>query len=411
MMQRLKDAFAAMKRKKYAAAAESIGGATGRFPDKLWFAKLEFSPKRADYYYDLAMRIEKMPGEPISNHFAKDAARRAGEPLGLLASLWLARYEGLDGQTQESRLAEIFRGTVPDEDLAILAVAEQGGDVKDGLFRLADNLRAMSAAKSNILLLLASMGITLIILHVYLGVMAFIVAPMLDRSFANLLPVDGYGPIARAFHLGTRFLREWGWLVLIGEVGLIWWVLRALRNYTGPYRAWLDKHVIIFDFFRRFQGAQFLGAMSAVTQRFGGDMNNLTNALEMMRANAYPYLAQHIRRIEATLEESPNAGGKMFDTGLFDRDTTYRIQDIAEYEDDLSKMLNTVSVTLLKTAPRELEQRASKFNRRSSILLILLITALAFMPAFMARELKQSMQVHGMKTHQKGINPSTLPSN
>jgi hypothetical protein len=55
-----------------------------------------------------------------------------------------------------------------------------------------------------------------------------------------------------------------------------------------------------------------------VTQRFGGDMNNLTNALEMMRANAYPYLAQHIRRIEATLEESPNAGGKMFDT-LFDR--------------------------------------------------------------------------------------------
>lgn len=33
MMQRLKDALAAIKRKKYAAAAESIGGATGRFPD------------------------------------------------------------------------------------------------------------------------------------------------------------------------------------------------------------------------------------------------------------------------------------------------------------------------------------------------------------------------------------------
>jgi hypothetical protein len=58
-----------------------------------------------------------------------------------------------------------------------------------------------------------------------------------------------------------------------------------------------------------------------------------------------------------------------------------------------------------------LEQRASKFNRRSSVLLIVLITALAFMPAFMARELKKSMQVHGIKTHQKSINPSTLPSN
>ncbi|QET04063.1 pilus assembly protein TadE (plasmid) [Cupriavidus pauculus] len=411
MMNRIKEALAAFKRRKYAAASQSLSGATGRFPDKLWWAKLEFSAKRADYYYDLAMRIEKMPGEAIANHFAKDAARRAGEPLGLLASLWLARYEGLDGQMQESRLAEILRGTVPDEDLAIIAVAEQGGDVKQGLFRLAENLRAMSSAKSNILLMLASVGITLIILHVYLGAMAFMVAPMLDRSFANLLPVEAYGPIAKAFHVGTTFLREWGWLVLIGEAAAVWWVVRALRHYTGPYREWLDRKVIVFDFFRRFQGAQFLAGMSAVTQNFGGDMNNLTNALEMMRSNAYPYLAQHIRRMEAMLEESPNAGGKLFDTGLFDRDTTYRIQDIAEYEDDLSKMLNTVSMTVLEAAPRELEHKASKFNRRASILLILLITALAFMPAFMARELKQSMQTNGIRTHQKSISPSHLPSN
>jgi len=414
MMQTLRNLIAglALRKGNGASSPQGIGAATGRFPDKLWRAKFEFASKRADYYYDLAMRIEKMPGEPISNHFAKDAARRVGEPVGVLAALWLARYEGLDGQVQEAQLAEVLRGTVPDEDLAIIAVAEQGGDVKQGLSKLAENLRAMSDAKANIMVMLASVGLTLIILHVYLGAMAVLVAPMLDRSFASLLPIESYGPIAKSFHYSAQFLRNWGWLILIGEAALAYWVVRALRHYTGKYRDWLDRKVILFDFFRRFQGAQFLAGMSAVTQRFGSDTKNLSAALELMREKAYPYLAHHIQRMEATLEESPNAGGKMFDTGLFDKDTSYRIQDIAEYEDDLSKMLDSVSAMLLQTAPRELEQKASKFNRKASILLIILITSLAFMPAFMARELKKSMQTNSIRTHQQSISPNaTLPSN
>jgi len=409
MMQRLKKLLGRSRGSSVATAHTRVS--VGRFPDKLWQARFEFAAKRADYYYDLAMRIENMPGEPISNHFAKDAARRACKPLGILAALWLARSEGLDGEMQEARLADILRGTVPDEDLAIIAVAEQGGDLKQGLFKLAENLRTMRDAKANIVIMLASVGLTLIILHVYLGAMAFLVAPMLDRSFASLLPVDAYGPIAKTFHYSAQFLRNWGWVVLIGELALAYWVARALKNYTGKYRQWLDNKIILFDFFRRFQGAQFLSAMASVTQSFGGDAKNLSAALELMRSHAYPYLAQHIDRIQVTLEETPNAGGKIFDTGLFDEDTSFRIQDIAEYQDDLSEMLQTVSNTLLQTAPRELEQRASSFNRKASILLIVLITSLAFMPAFMARELKSSMQTNSIRTHQKSINPSTLPSN
>ncbi|GJG97750.1 pilus assembly protein TadE [Cupriavidus pauculus] len=379
----------------------------GRFPDRLWRARTEFASTRTDYYYDLAMRIEKLPGEPISTHFAKDAARRPGQPLGILSALWLARSEGAEGEIQASRLAEVLQGTVPEEDLAILAVAEQGGDLKQGLFKLAENLRAMSDAKSNILVMLASIGLTLVILHVYLGAMAFLVAPMLDKSFANVLPVEAYGPIAKSFHYGARFLRHWGWLLIVAEIGLACWVMRALRQYTGRHRRWLDEKVILFDFFRRFQGAQFLSAMSAVTQRYGGDVKNLFGALELIREHAYPYLAHHIDRIQVALEDTPNAGGKIFDTGLFDRETAFRIQDIAEYEDDLSRMLATVSATLLRTAPRQLEQRASHFNRKVSILLIVVITSLAFMPAFMARELKASIQTNSIRAANKSASPNS----
>lgn len=95
------------------------------FMDRLFWAKYRFRGMRATYYHDLAKRILHMPGEPVSNHFAKDAARRAGEPVGVLAAHWLARSEGIDGQMQRSRLTEIFRGTVPDEDIPILAVSEE----------------------------------------------------------------------------------------------------------------------------------------------------------------------------------------------------------------------------------------------------------------------------------------------
>ncbi|KAI3602976.1 Toxin co-regulated pilus biosynthesis protein E, anchors TcpT to membrane (plasmid) [Cupriavidus necator H850] len=381
--------------------ARSIGGRVLRagdraFADKLFWAKYRFRDLRSNYYYDLAMRIEHMPGEPISNHFAKDAARRAGEPIGMLAAHWLARYEGVDGQMQHSRLTEVFRGTVPEEDIPILAVSEEGGDIKEGLLTLAKNLVALQAAKAGVIATLASVIAVLLILHVYLGVMAFVVGPQVDRSFASTLSVDDYGPLAAAYHVSTTWLRHWGWLVLLAEIALVAWVVRALPGYVGRWRNWLDNKVLVFDFFRRFQSAQFLAGMSAVTKRFGADARNLAQGLSLMRTNAYPYLGHHIERMELNLEYIPNEGGKIFDTGLFDRDTSYRIQDIAEYEGDLSKMLQTVSEHLLERAPKEMLARATRFNRRASVMLIVLMTALAYYPAFMAQELNAKSKLAAM---------------
>ncbi|CAG9183568.1 type II secretion system F family protein [Cupriavidus pinatubonensis] len=394
MMQNLIKRFVGVFSRKIGTPALRAGDRA--FADKLFWAKYRFRGTRATYYYDLAKRIQHMPGEPVSNHFAKDAARRAGEPLGILAAHWLSRSEGIDGQMQRSRLTEIFRGTVPDEDIPILAVAEDGGDIREGLETLARNLTALGEARAGIALTLAGVVMTLVILHAYLAAMAFLVGPKVDESFRSMLDVSQYGPIGKTFHNTTTFLRHWGWLVVLLEVGACVWVLRALKSYVGRHRAWLDRKVLVFDFFRRFQSAQFLAGLSAVTKRFGGDLRSLSDGLTLMRANAYPYLSHHIERMELNLEYNPNEGGKVFDTGLFDRDTSYRIQDIAEYESDLSKMLHTVADDLLVTTPKLMLQRAAQFNRRATIVLIILITGLAFMPAFMAQEMKVRTQLAGM---------------
>ncbi|WP_156174006.1 pilus assembly protein TadE [Cupriavidus basilensis] len=390
MSEKIRGAFGKLVGRRVVSAGDRM------FSDKLFWAKLRFRSERAQYYFDLAKRIDATPGEPISNHFAKDATRRAGEPLGRLAAHWLARWEGLHGEAQQVRLSEIFRGTVPDEDIPILAVAEQGGDIREGLYALSENLIALEDAKTGIASTLFSVGMTLVILHAYLALIAFLVAPELDKAFAVNLRVENYGPLASAYHYGSAFIRHWGWAVLLTEVGIVYWIVRALTRYTGRYRAWLDRRVIVFDFFRRFHGAQFLAGMASSTRKFGTDARNLTQALELIRSTAYPYLAYHIDRMLLNLEYSPNDGGKVFDTGLFDKATSFRIQDVAEYESNLSKMLESVSKEMLKSTPREMQVKAGRFNRRASILLVGLMVALAYMPAFMIDEVKTNARIQKM---------------
>ncbi|MEN7527673.1 MULTISPECIES: pilus assembly protein TadE [unclassified Cupriavidus] len=376
------------------------------FADRLFWAKFRFRAERGTYYSALAKRIAAMPGEPISNFFAKDAARRAGEPLGKLSAHWLARFEGLDGEKQQSTVTEIFRGTVPDEDIPILAVAEQGGDIREGLETLGANLLALKEARTGMVAILTGVVFTFLILHVYLGTMAFYAGPKMEKSFQALLDPSQYGPLGSAFHIGTTFLRHWGWLLLAAEIGIVLWTARALTRYVGKHRGWMDRNLLPFDFFRRFQGAQFFAGLSAVTKRVGGDRKSLSAGLSLMRDNAYPYLAYHIERIELNLEYIPNEGGKVFDTGLFDKDTSFNIQDIAEYEEDLSKMLSKVAADMLKDTPALMLKKAAAFNRRMSVAMAFLITGLSFTPFFIAMEMKGRSQIVGMsKQH---VAPSTV---
>lgn len=96
----------------------------------------------------------------------------------------------------------------------------------------------------------------------------------------------------------------------------------------------------------------------------------------------------------------------MFDTGLLDRETAYRIEDIAEYEGDLSAMLSKVSEHMLESAPAEMLERATKFNRHMTILLIIVITGLAYLPAFMAQELKARAQFAAMARQAGAATPA-----
>ena len=348
------------------------------FGQRLFWVKYRFRDERAEYYFDLASRMEANPGVPFTEFFAKDAQRYPDEPKGVLSSIWLARYEGIDGHEQAATFSDILRGTIPDEDLAVLGVGERSSDLQQALYALSKNLTAFDETRRMVTAMMAAIAITILIIQVYLGVYAYVLEPKLEASMSVYLNVDQYGPLGEAFHAWGALIRTWGWVLLVAEAGLVATVIWSMTRYTGRMRAWLDENVLFYQIFRMFQGAQFLAGLSAVTKRWGGkESQTLMPALEEMRQRAYPWLKHHVDRILHKLEYTPHIGAKVFDTGMFEKRTLHRIQDRSEYEEDLSKLLEDVSDQMIKTAPHEIKRKAARITTFLTVTLLLVMVVLS----------------------------------
>jgi type II secretory pathway component PulF len=364
------------------------------FGDRLFWVKYRFSDERADYYFDLAHRMKANPGLPFTEFFAKDAQRYPDEPKGILSAVWLARYEGIDGHEQAANFSDILRGTVPDEDLAVLGVGERSSDLQQALLALSKSLTALDETRRMVIGMMAAIGITILIIQIYIGVYAFVMEPRLEASMSVYLSVDQYGPIGRAFHNMSEVIRSWGWLALMLEAALGGTVAMSMTRYTGRMRGWLDHHVLFYQVFRLFQGAQFLAGLSSVTRRWGGnESQTLMPALETMRQSAYPWLRHHIDRILLKLEYSPHVGAQIFDTGIFEKKTLHRIQDKAEYEQDISKLLEDVGDQVVATAPREIKKRAGRITAVLTVLLLLVMVVLSMSSYQVTQEMSVKARV------------------
>jgi type II secretory pathway component PulF len=362
--------------------------------DRLFWTKRRFLSSRAEYYGNLASRMEKMKGVPYTEFFAKDAARYPKEPVGKLSAYWLARHEGLDGESQVATMANALRGTVPDEDIGFLAVAEKGGDLKQGLYSLSENLTILDEVRGDIVMVLISVIFSIVVLHVYFGIVAVLVAPTLVDTLSGSLTPDLYGPKAKMFFGVMAFVRHWGWAVLIAEIGAIVLVMRSLTRYTGRFRPVLDEHFIVYGFFREFQSVQFLAGLAGVSQRYGGEQRHMTAALELLQEDAYPWLRWHIVRILNNLDSGVRSMGDVLDTGLFAKKTMHWIQDVAEHEPQLPALMKKASDKIMETAPKKFRKQARRITLAMTFGLILIITALVYTPTFVVHEMSGQIELY-----------------
>jgi type II secretory pathway component PulF len=334
---------------------------------KLKNAAFDFKSKRGNFYLDLAKVMQASPGESVTKILAKYSERYKKKSIGILCRHWLDRFQ------EVGTFSESLRGTIPTEDLATLSASEAAGDLRMGLEKLGHNVKAMNSCKFEVFKAMIGAVILLIFLHVFIGIQAFLVMPKLEASMIGKVDMAQLGPSADVLFGGAQFVRSWWWLYFILAVGITALVVWALKNYTGRYRQWLDNSFLPFQMARDFNAAGFFSTVGSITVPRAGHVVQLHDALTQMRQNAYPWLRWQTKLILDNLAAHPNSKGEIFNTGIANQNTYYRILDIADYS-EVPVMLQEVSGIILQTAPEEIKARATKL--RFGLMAVCLLTML-----------------------------------
>lgn len=317
----------------------------------LKFAKWQFKALRGDFYQDLAKGMKASPGQSITTFLERYRDRYVKEPVGILCRHWLLQFDHVGTFTESAR------GTIPEEDLTVLAVSENAGDLRVGLESLGKNIVALTSCKKEINNTLITGFVLVLFLHIFLGIEAYMVMPKMEAAMRANIDVSKLGLIGEVLFTGGSVIRNWWWAWFICVAACIAWVIWALPNYVGRMRPWLDAHFLPFQMYRDFSGASFLVALGSVTRLVGAQVVQLHDALSRMAENASPWLRWHIGQIQENIQNQPNSKGEIFNTGVTSKNAYYRILDIAEYS-QMSEMLNQVGAVILDTAPVETKKRA-----------------------------------------------------
>lgn len=320
---------------------------------KIKNAAFDFKGKRGNFYLDLASVMEASPGETITKILGRYAERYKKKSVGVLCSFWLERF------AQTGTFTGSLRGTIPAEDLTALAASESTGDLRLGLEKLGTNILAMQETKKEISKLMVSAIVMIFVFHAYLGVQSFVVMPKLEKAvLAAKVEFTQLGEVGAILFGGAEFIRGWwwAWLILVGAaVAAVGW---GLKHYVGRHRRWLDDHFLPFQMARDFNSAAFFATVGMITEVRNNNVVQLHDALVQTRLNAYPWLRWQTTKLLENLAAMPNGKGEIFNTGIANQSTYYRILDISDYA-DVPVMLKKIGEIILKTAPQEIKAKAS----------------------------------------------------
>lgn len=326
-----------------------------KFSFKVRNAASGFKSKRGNFYLDLASVMAASPGESVTKILGRYAERYKHTSIGILCRHWLDRFAHVGTFT------ESLRGTIPTEDIAALAAAESSGDLRVGLEKLGKNILAMDKCNTEIIKSLFSALVLVMVWHIFIGMEAFMVLPKLEVAMKGKADMAQLGLLGSFMFGGAELVRNWWWLwvmfLVLTTIAIVW----AVKNYVGKMRKWLDDYFLPFQMARDFNAASFFATMGSVTARRAGHVVQLNEALIQLKQNAYPWLRWQINMIMENLAARPNSKGEIFNTGITNQRSYYRILDISDYA-EVPEMLQKTSDILLEKTPGEIEARANRYK-------------------------------------------------
>jgi type II secretory pathway component PulF len=301
---------------------------TEKAPFAVRSAASSFSKHRAEYYKYLASMLEASKGNTkFSTLFDRDAQRYAGKPKGVLCAYWCDRYMNNGGN-----LGDAWEGTLPDDEIAIVRVAQDAG-ADAILYALKDMARVAALAdkiKSEVMGTMMAAIIGLAIGVVMLTVFPIFSSKKLQEIY-SFIPLDQWGPKGTAFNQHAQRVIDYGGYWVIGFGMVVAYLFWTIENLTGPVRDWLDRKVVLYRAIRDIKGALFLSTMSTLTRRRGNVMFTLQESLTAFAQNARSaWLRWRVEQIIEGIDQTGAIGTEAFNTPLLSQEMYFYMRDTQE---------------------------------------------------------------------------------
>ncbi|MCY0387854.1 type II secretion system F family protein [Robbsia sp. Bb-Pol-6] len=301
-----------------------------------------FHKRRAKFYGDFADALEDgaNPFDLFSRKHARAVQRK--DPMAPLYALWRDR-------TGAGSLRKAWHGTVPDDDLMIVAAGEKA-DLPAALRFLAKVI-AIRARNRTAVMLAVALPVFLFVLM--MGVQIGVALGMMP-IMVQIIAVEHMPPVGRALHDVSLFVARY-WTVVYGAPALLALAFfHSLPRWTGRLRAKLDRFPP-YSIYRDLRSSEFLVSLAALTAA-----NTSTyDAVALLSANASPWLRQHLARMRLSLRSSRSMLLAM-DTGLFSDEIFDRVIEYAE-RSNFEQGLRKIGMTTI-------EELAETLSRRSVVL-------------------------------------------
>lgn len=238
---------------------------------------------------------------------------------------------------------------LPPSEFTMLYAADEAGKVAEGLANARDAAKQVGEIVGEIKGSLAGPAISLLML---LGVI-YALPGMIVEVLLSLVPETQWPTFALPMLWLSKYIPSIGHWVILALVIIAWQIVRSLPTWTGPLRSKLDHKSIPWSFYRAYQSATTMIAVSGLKRSGRG----LRHALEGIVGEATPWLREHLDEMIVRLSSQGATVVQAMDTGLLDKELMRDLRDFAKADAE------TKALELLGNAcVRDLRQRITMLS-------------------------------------------------
>ncbi|ECF6049709.1 type II secretion protein F [Salmonella enterica subsp. salamae] len=278
----------------------------------------KFSKKQRLYIYQFCADMIKA-GLPLFDSLQKLQV----EGRSLLGRSFSNKLNGvLMKMKQETSVASVFSGLVPDSELSVITAAEKSGSLADGYLTLVSVIHYNDELRKKII---GALVFPLIMISLSLVVIAGY-SQKVFPAFASVVPVEKWpGVTQNLYNFGTALYGGLWLKILIGFIVAVILIRFMMANFSGVLRNKMVDKILPFSTYRQLTSSIFLNNLSLMLS------NNipLTDALSIIRLNASRWLRWHLDVMIDNMAKGTHYS-KALDSGLMGTEELLNISLYAE---------------------------------------------------------------------------------